>query len=70
MSRALATAAKDVELVVLEGMGRAIETNLNAELTCDKLNLGMIKHPEVRRILTALLDSLSACQASAVLAPL
>ncbi len=50
VSLALATAAKGVDLVVLEGMGRAIETNLNAELSCDKLNLGMIKHPEVRHI--------------------
>lgn len=49
MSHALVTACKDVDLVVLEGMGRAIETNLNAELSCDKLNLGMIKHPEVRQ---------------------
>ena len=50
VSLALATAAKGVDLVVLEGMGRAIETNLNAQLSCDKLNLGMIKHPEVRHI--------------------
>lgn len=47
MSSQLAEASHDVDLVVLEGMGRAIETNLHANLTCDKLNLGMIKHPEV-----------------------
>ena len=47
ISRELAEAAADADLVVLEGMGRGIETNLNAELTCDRLNLGMVKHPEV-----------------------
>jgi hypothetical protein len=29
------------------GMGRSIETNLNARLTVDSLKIGMIKHPEV-----------------------
>ena len=47
VSLALAEASQGVDLVVLEGMGRAIETNLNADLICDRLNLGMIKHPEV-----------------------
>ena len=47
ISHELAKASQDVDLVILEGMGRSIETNLNAELTCDRLNLGMIKHPEV-----------------------
>ena len=32
-----------VDLVVLEGMGRAIESNLNAQFTCDSLNIAMIK---------------------------
>ena len=36
-----------MDLVVLEGMGRAIETNLHASFVCDALKLGMIKHPEV-----------------------
>ncbi len=36
-----------VDLVVLEGMGRGIETNLRARLSCDCLKLAMIKHPEV-----------------------
>jgi hypothetical protein len=34
-------------VAVLEGMGRAIETNLYARFTCDSLKLGMVKHPEV-----------------------
>ena len=39
--------AGDAEVVVLEGMGRSIETNLHAKLTCDALKIGMVKHPEV-----------------------
>ena len=48
VSSDLVNAAEGADLVILEGMGRAIETNLYAELTCDRLNLGMIKHPEVK----------------------
>lgn len=40
-------AAEDVDLVVVEGMGRAIETNLYASFSCDSLKLAMVKHPEV-----------------------
>lgn len=47
-----------VDLVVLEGMGRAVETNLHAKFTCDALNLGMVKHPEVA---TCLNGSLYDC---------
>jgi len=47
VSAELADAAADVDLLVLEGMGRAIETNLYARFTVDCLKLGMIKHPEV-----------------------
>eukprot|EP01023_Acetabularia_acetabulum_P061880 TRINITY_DN7530_c0_g1_i1.p1 TRINITY_DN7530_c0_g1~~TRINITY_DN7530_c0_g1_i1.p1 ORF type:complete len:370 (+),score=55.81 TRINITY_DN7530_c0_g1_i1:38-1147(+) len=47
VSPQLAAQAQDTDLVVLEGMGRSIETNLNAEFKCDSLCLGMIKHPEV-----------------------
>ena len=47
VSPELNEAAQGVDLVCLEGMGRGIETNLNAEFTCDALNLGMVKHPEV-----------------------
>jgi type II pantothenate kinase len=46
-SRALSEAAAGCDLVVLEGMGRAIETNLAARFTCDALNVGMVTHPEV-----------------------
>jgi len=47
VSPELAAEALDADLVVFEGMGRGIETNLRASLACDSLKLGMIKHPEV-----------------------
>ena len=34
---------RDVDLCIIEGMGRAIETNFDAEFTCDTLKLAMIK---------------------------
>jgi len=45
VSPELAAACRDDEpdLVVLEGMGRAVETNYNARLRCDTLKLAMIK---------------------------
>lgn len=45
VSRELATAVSDseVDLVVLEGMGRGVETNLNAKLTREALKLAMVK---------------------------
>lgn len=46
-----AACSEGVDLVVLEGMGRAIETNLRAAFTADSLKLGMIKHPEVAQLL-------------------
>mmetsp|Transcript_39867 Transcript_39867/g.113104 ORF Transcript_39867/g.113104 Transcript_39867/m.113104 type:complete len:792 (+) Transcript_39867:122-2497(+) len=51
LSAELCAEAEDVDLVVLEGMGRSIETNLRVQLTCDVVNLGMIKHPEVASLL-------------------
>lgn len=48
VSSALAEKAAECDLVVLEGMGRSIETNLRVQMTtADCLNLGMIKHQEV-----------------------
>jgi damage-control phosphatase, subfamily II, stand-alone protein len=35
--------APQTDLLILEGMGRAVETNLEAEFTCDSLKLAMIK---------------------------
>jgi len=47
----LAYMANDADLVVLEGMGRGIETNLYAQMKCDSIKIGMVKHPEVAQFL-------------------
>ncbi|KAL3694172.1 hypothetical protein R1sor_007823 [Riccia sorocarpa] len=44
VSSEVAEAAKDADLVVLEGMGRAVHTNFNAKFKCDVLKLAMIKN--------------------------
>nr|CAB3470438.1 unnamed protein product [Digitaria exilis] len=51
VSPELAFMASDADLVVLEGMGRAIETNLYAQMKCDSIKIGMVKHPEVAQFL-------------------
>jgi len=43
----LCEAAADCDLLVIEGMGRAIHTNFGAEFTCDTLKLAMIKNERV-----------------------
>lgn len=47
VSEAVAAEAQGADLVVLEGMGRGIETNLYAKFTVESLKLAMIKHVEV-----------------------
>ncbi len=47
VSQELVEAARGCDLIVLHGMGRAIETNLNAKFTCTVLKMGVVKHPEV-----------------------
>lgn len=42
-----------IDLVILEGMGRSIESNYNARFTCDVLRLAMIKDAGVARRLNA-----------------
>jgi uncharacterized protein with ATP-grasp and redox domains len=37
----------DVDLLVIEGMGRALESNFDARFTCDTIKIGMIKDPAV-----------------------
>uniref|UniRef100_A0A9I9CE58 Pantothenate kinase 2 n=1 Tax=Cucumis melo TaxID=3656 RepID=A0A9I9CE58_CUCME len=44
VSSELAAAAKDADLVILEGMGRALHTNFNAQFKCDALKLAMVKN--------------------------
>ena len=41
------TLRRDVDLAVVEGMGRALESNFDAHFTCDVMKLGMIKDPGV-----------------------
>lgn len=36
-------AAADADLVIIEGMGRGVESNLDAAFSCDAVNLAMIK---------------------------
>ena len=40
-------AAADADLVILEGMGRAIESNLDAKFTVDTLHLALLKDEAV-----------------------
>ena len=51
LSPEICAEAKDADLLVLEGMGRGIETNLFAQFTIDCLKLAMIKHEEVATLL-------------------
>ncbi|GER38515.1 pantothenate kinase [Striga asiatica] len=44
VSSELAAAAKNADLVILEGMGRALHTNYNAKFKCDALKLAMVKN--------------------------
>jgi damage-control phosphatase, subfamily II, stand-alone protein len=43
----LNAAAQDADLVILEGMGRSVESNLDAAFSCDSLKLAMIKDQAV-----------------------
>jgi type II pantothenate kinase len=43
----LNVAAADADLVILEGMGRGVESNLDAEFSCDAVNIAMIKDSAV-----------------------
>ena len=47
ISEELCNECENVDLIVLEGMGRSIETNLRALFLCDSLKIGMVKHDEV-----------------------
>lgn len=47
VSDELAAASADADFIVLEGMGRALETNHNAAFTCDVLKIAMVKDPQV-----------------------
>ncbi len=49
VSDELNEACADADLVILEGMGRAVETNYDAEFSVDCLQLAMLKDPLVAR---------------------
>lgn len=44
VSSELAAAAKNADLIILEGMGRALHTNFNAQFRCEALKLAMVKN--------------------------
>jgi type II pantothenate kinase len=45
----LNAAAEDADLVIMEGMGRGVESNLHAEFSCESVNLAMLKDVEVAK---------------------
>ena len=47
VSEELNEASKDADLVVLEGMGRSVESNLNTEFDVDAVQLCLLKDPAV-----------------------
>jgi uncharacterized protein with ATP-grasp and redox domains len=47
VSSELNRAAVDADLVILEGMGRGVESNIDARFNCDAVNLAMLKDAEV-----------------------
>jgi type II pantothenate kinase len=49
VSDELNQAAADADLVILEGMGRGVESNLNADFTCERLNVAMLKDEAVAK---------------------
>lgn len=44
VSSELAAAGKSADLIILEGMGRALHTNFNAQFKCEALKLAMVKN--------------------------
>lgn len=49
VSDELNAAAADADLVILEGMGRGVESNLDAQFSCDAINLAMIKDESIAK---------------------
>ncbi|KAI8926678.1 fumble-domain-containing protein [Entophlyctis helioformis] len=47
VSQQLASAVSDVDLVVLEGMGRAIHTNFHAKFLVDSVKVAVFKNPHI-----------------------
>ncbi len=53
VSEELAELAKEADLVVLEGMGRAVQSNYHAKFKCDVMKLAMIKDKQIAEHLGA-----------------
>lgn len=51
LSQACCAAAADCDLLILEGMGRAVESNFDARFTVDTWKIALTKDPMVARIL-------------------
>jgi len=51
LSNDACVAARDADLIVLEGMGRAVHTNYRAQFSCDTLKLAMIKNQRLANAL-------------------
>lgn len=49
VSEELNGAAGDADFVILEGMGRGVESNLDARFSCDALNIAMLKDAAVAK---------------------
>lgn len=47
----LAEATADADLLIIQGMGRALETNYGARFTCDSLKMAMVKEQDVADLL-------------------
>jgi bifunctional damage-control phosphatase, subfamily II, fusion protein len=57
-------ASTDVDLVVIEGMGRAIHTNFHATFKVDSVKIGVFKNPQIAEYLGAQL-----CEGMVIYAP-
>jgi type II pantothenate kinase len=51
LTTACCAEATDCDLLVLEGMGRAIESNFDATFTIDTIKVALIKDPMVARVI-------------------
>lgn len=47
VSDACNDAARDADLIILEGMGRGIESNYHVRFTCDVLKIALLKDKQV-----------------------
>jgi len=45
LGKELVEELRTTDLFVIEGMGRAVHTNLDAKFTCDSLKIAVIKNP-------------------------